>query len=147
MTIWKAGMLAVCVNVDRLRTGNIVGTAGERFRIGQIYRVRGVSIHPKHFGEVLYLHGDDKCAASIRFRPLNDAEQDADLIAKIKRCKPARIPHTIPGSPTLAGNATERAFSHDHALGRPFPSLHTQAGNDLLNKSTNGNSFNHGESV
>lgn len=51
----------------------------------------------------------------------------------------------IPGSPTLAGNG--RADYLPRVSAPTLPSLHTQAGNDLLNNNTNGNSFNHGESV
>ncbi len=98
MTIWKAGMLAVCVrggprDKDEV-TGLYAGPDGFVLAAKSIYRVKKIIAAVDGSGRVgLLLEGMPGSGwFSDRFRPLNDAEQDADLIAKIKRYKPARQP-------------------------------------------------------
>lgn len=129
MTIWKAGMLAVCVHM-KPRCSNAYGGL-ERLKKGAIYRVTYVT---RDFGEIclgfdsVRSDSPDGSFWAARFRPLNDAEQDESLIAKIKNCKPARTPQPVSsGAPLRARKATGGGYSHSSPVsGR---STSTQAGN------------------
>lgn len=95
MTIWRAGMLAVCVDAT---PSPVWGSCGLVER--KIYRVVGIDCVRPHslFGEGLCIFVEGATIQrrvghhTARFRPLNDAEDDAELIARIKNCKPARKP-------------------------------------------------------
>lgn len=97
MTIWRAGMLAVCVDDGPPKTlGGRLEADREyiaNLKKGEIYRISHVVVG--NFDPSFVGLGDINKRAggcSTRFRPLNDAEDDASLIARIKRCKPARKP-------------------------------------------------------
>lgn len=90
MTIWRVGMLAVYIGPQEDGFPHI-GTSGLKVR--GIYRVVGIEFSPVYPYPGLVIEGEgDWPIASTSFRPLNDAEDDAELIAKIKSCKSIRIP-------------------------------------------------------
>lgn len=112
MTIWKAGMLAVCVKRGAWRQaipGR--GPTGKRPAFREVLRVSKAGAHPVTGAPCLWFDGFDSAGFyQRRFRPLIDQQDDLDLIAKIKACKPKRAPvipdrrHVISGFPTATAS-------------------------------------------
>lgn len=95
---WKAGDLAVCVDATsppHCAPPDDITTACMAFLVrGRAYRVSCVS---SEFGRLwLNLDGAPVSGAAYaaeRFRKLNDGEDDAELIQRIKSCRPAKVNH------------------------------------------------------
>lgn len=89
----QAGDVVVCINAEPIDFGIVIAAGGGLVR-GRHYRVR----YP--FADVgipcLMLHGDplgqEDGRLALRFRKLNDGTDDAELIARIRKCKPVRQP-------------------------------------------------------
>jgi hypothetical protein len=120
MTVWKAGMLAVCVrggpNDFDAQSGLFAGPYGEMLVERKVYRVIRVLAALDGTGRIgLYVdESHDAGWFADRFRPLIDQQDDLDLIAKIKACKPRRAPvipdrrHVISGFPTATASPDSR---------------------------------------
>ena len=99
MTVFRKGMAVACVDDHPCAC-----CGHSRLKVGRVYRIVSVEFGqrvgsnggwntwPAHL--VCLDIGLDCCRSgywlSERFRPLVDEEDDAELIAKIKACKPVR---------------------------------------------------------
>lgn len=87
MTIWRVGMLAVCV-ADPVHGGP------SALKIRGIYRINRVVTDSRGnvgLGLVGFMaNGWRGCYYASRFRPLIDQADDTALIARIKNCTPQR---------------------------------------------------------
>ena len=100
MTTWRAGMKAAVVRNDWCYgDGRDVANPPE---IGDVFLVRSVqrrrpdtgSLLRRTFGkkeEFLNISGFGWVASDL-FRPVDDSGTDAELVARIKACRPARKP-------------------------------------------------------
>ncbi|MCW2405063.1 hypothetical protein M2336_001692 [Sphingobium sp. B1D7B] len=93
--IWRVGMLACCIKHGPWTADEPINAIDLLYpdpEYGDILRVSAVE---RYDDDILVLVFDGLYPGGYtadRFRPLNDAEDDAELIARIKNCKPARIP-------------------------------------------------------
>lgn len=93
MTVWRKGMLAVCVV-----GGGPIYDDGVPWRDG----VDGVTLIERRI---------------YRVRHVSEAEDDADLIARIKNCKPQSIPAgPVPADPVSALIPADGELSHPGAV-------------------------------
>lgn len=156
MTIWKAGMLAVCVDRETHDCGAECDCIYDGAKTPPLNSVRRVVRVTQEWDCLAYpfvLHFDDGlCGWAERFRPLIDEPDNAEIIAQIKAAKPARIPHLEP----LTGHISHDLPSGVEALGLHLtgagdraddptrrPCSPTQSINDAVNQSANLNSFFH----
>lgn len=84
MTVWKAGMLVVCVDASKTHSAN---TSAALLKIGNLYRVHGVAPWGSLWLDGLTSNDPRGTFAAFRFRPLIDQADDTALIARIKACK------------------------------------------------------------
>ncbi|OJY68673.1 MAG: hypothetical protein BGP16_05405 [Sphingobium sp. 66-54] len=98
MTIWRAGMAAVCIHGGGWRAVRPVRIGIFRWHRrsagparGQVVRVAAVLVASN--GVYLQLAGfaARNVYHAAHFRPLIDTADDAGLVARIKACKPAHV--------------------------------------------------------
>lgn len=89
----RRGDVVVCVSTDPRLGDNLPGatTALRLLGVGRHYRVIGV-IPPAALCLSGVTHPFGGGYHVARFRKLNDGEEDAELIARIKSCKPIKQP-------------------------------------------------------
>lgn len=97
----QPGDLVVCINVSDADAPHPRRRAAlARLRVGRHYRVLGTGMAPLGGAPSLRLAGVGNADINPlykdlwrewRFRKLNDGADDAELIARIKSCKPERI--------------------------------------------------------
>lgn len=106
MTVWRPGMLAVCVDDSPAATSApitpLVLRKVYRFREVRwcVNRATGMSGYGLYISDENFRYGGGWDAD--RFRPLNDDLPRAELIARIKQCKPQSLPVTIQPVPDHA---------------------------------------------
>jgi len=98
MTIWRVGMLAVCVDAGPMKTlGGLPEVSNPEhianLRQGGIYRVTHIC-RGRTDSTYVGIGDINKRAGGweARFRPLVSEDDDNALVERIKRCKPARQP-------------------------------------------------------
>lgn len=96
MSDWKPGDLAVCVDASPPDYPGL----SRRLNRGRVYRITDIVPSPVGSGYGVLCDGEPPFQLPRgprgwrpnRFRKLNDGTDDAKLIARIKQCRPARIP-------------------------------------------------------
>ena len=88
MTFWQAGMQAVCITESWTNVGPGVIERTPIYR--HVYKVVRVALLYGHEALVLEGFPPEHGFGAGAFRPLNDTENDAELIARIKNCLPQR---------------------------------------------------------
>lgn len=138
---FHVGQLVVCVDAIG---ANASQRSLEPLIEGKIYRVLWAGSSRQGPSALQVQQSDidaNGCWKSWRFRPLNDAEGDAELIARIKSAKPQSIPAEpcLPSHAGLLGSAA----GDTHVSGGTLPTAWAEAREDSGEKFTNSNS--HGE--
>lgn len=109
MSDFAPGDLVVCVDAGPCRCG--CGLVNPSLQLGRHYRIKSVVVWPASrsgtpilclgLASFMSLPNHMPLIAARRFRKLNDGEEDAELIARIKQCKPVKIPELQPVEATV----------------------------------------------